>query len=670
MNPAARRRAQQVLVVSLALAVAMCTDNTGPSTWETRPSTSPKLTVITPTGLATVNPPQIFVGAGDMTSCGNNNDEATAKLLDNIAGTVFTVGDNVYQDGTASEFTNCYDPTWGRHKARTKPVPGNHDYNTSGGTGYFNYFGSLAGTAGQGYYSYDLGAWHIIALNSEISKTPSSPQMQWLRADLAAHPNVCTAALWHEPLYSSTSGAGSGGVVYSSVKPLFDTLYAYGADLILNGHRHFYERIAPIRPDGTPNSFGVREMVVGMGGIGHGNQDNVFPASEVRNGSTYGVFKLYLYDDSYAWKFVPVAGQTFTDSGSTACHGPPAPPVATSVGFVQQPTNTQAGSNITPAVTVEIRDQFGARMTGATNSVTLAIGTNPGSGTLSGTTTRSAVNGLATFSNLSINNAGTGYTLTASSTGLTGATSSSFDITTSSPVATSLNFVQQPTNTQAGASITPAVTVEIRDQFGARMTGATNSVSMAIGTNPGSGTLSGGTTVSAVNGLATFSGLSINNPGTGYTLTASSSGLTGAISSSFNITAVPPVATSVAFVQQPTNTQAGANITPAVTVEIRDQFGARLTGATNSVTLAIGTNPGSGTLGGTKTQAAVNGLATFSGLSIDNAGTGYTLTASSSGLTGATSSNFDITAVPPVATSVAFSNSPPPPKRGTTSPRR
>src|SRR6185312_12319014 len=241
------------------------------------------------------------------------------------------------------------------------------------------------------------------------------------------------------------------------------------------------------------------------------------------------------------------------------------------------------------------------------NSVTLAIGTNPGSGTLGGTKTQAAVNGLATFSGLSINNPGTGYTLTASSSGLTGATSSNFDITAVPPVATSVAFVQQPTTTDAGANITPAVTVEIRDQFGARLAGATNSVTLAIGTNPGSGTLGGTKTQAAVNGLATFSGLSIDNPGTGYTLTASSSGLTGA--------------TSVAFVQQPTTTQAGDNITPAVTVEIQDQHGARLATATNSVTLAIGTNPGSGTLGGTKTQAAVNGLATFPGLSIDNAGT-------------------------------------------------
>src|SRR5439155_970427 len=168
------------------------------------------------------------------------------------------------------------------------------------------------------------------------------------------------------------------------------------------------------------------------------------------------------------------------DSTSTACHGPPVARVATSVGFVQQPTNTQAGASITPAVTVEIQDQFGARLTGATNSVSLAIGTNPESGTLRGPTTQAAGNGLATFSGLSIDIAGTGYTLHATSSGLALGNSSGFHIRPASAVATSLGFVQQPTTTQAGGSITPAVTVEIRDQFGARLTSASNSVTLAI----------------------------------------------------------------------------------------------------------------------------------------------------------------------------------------------
>jgi calcineurin-like phosphoesterase family protein len=527
--------------VMAALAVAMCTDNTGPT------ADRPQL-FVTPTGLTTSNPPEVFVGAGDIATCSNyNNDEATAALLDNIAGTVFVLGDNVYPNGTNSEYSNCYQPTWGRHKARTKPVPGNHDYNTSGGAGYFNYFGSAAGTPGQGYYSFDLGQWHIIALNSEISKTASSPQMQWLLADLAAHPNLCTLAYWHEPLWSSDSDSGSGGVLYSSVRPLWDTLYAYGADLVLNGHRHNYERIAPMKPNATGDpAFGIRTMVAGMGGIGGSSLTNVFPLSEARNGNTFGVLKLYLYDDSYAWKFVPVAGKTYTDSGSTACHPRPGsqPPVATALGFKVQPTDTTAGSPITPAVQVEIRDQFGVRLTSATNAVTLALGTNPGGSTLSGTTTVAAVNGVATFNGLSLDQTGSGYRLAATSAGLTDATSNSFNVT-STLVATALSFVVQPSTTGVGAAITPAVQVEIRDQFGTRLSSATNQVSLSLGTNPGGSTLSGATTVDAVDGVATFSGLTLDQVGSGYTLAATSAGLTAATSAAFDVTATTPPPTEI-----------------------------------------------------------------------------------------------------------------------------
>jgi hypothetical protein len=636
-----RRVLRGLAALLLVLGLSTCTDNLGPDAERTT-------FYITPTGLATPNPPQVFVGAGDISSCSSNNDEATAALLDNIPGTVFLVGDNVYPNGTSSEFSNCYQPTWGRHKARTRPVPGNHDYNTSGGSGYFSYFGSAAGTAGQGYYSYDLGQWHIVALNSEISKTASSPQMQWLRADLAAHPNLCTAALWHEPLYSSDAGSGSGGKVWTGVQPFWDTLYAYGVDLVLNGHRHNYERIAPMKPDGKSDpSYGIRTMVVGMGGIGGSSLTNVFPLSEARNGNTFGVLKLYLYDDSYAWKFVPVAGKTYSDSGSTACHPRPGsdPPVATALGFAVQPSATVAGVAITPAVQVEIRDQFGARLTTATGSVTVAIGTNPAGGTLSGTRTVAAVNGVATFNGLSIGQVGAGYTLTASSSGLTGATSAGFNIT-AAPVPTALGFAVQPSNAGVGAAISPAVMVEIRDQFGARIATATNTVTLAIGTNPAGGTLAGTTAVAAVNGVATFSDLSIDRAAAGYTLAATSSGLSGATSGAFTITAAP-IATALGFAMQPSRVVAGAAITPAVQVEIRDQFGARLTTATNSVTLTIGTNPGGGSLSGPTTLTAVNGVATFSGLSIDHVGSGYTLAATSAGLTGATSAAFDVTATPP-----------------------
>src|SRR5437667_176154 len=305
-----------------------------------------------------------------------------------------------------------------------------------------------------------------------------------------------------------------------------------------------------------------------------------------------------------------------------------------------QPSNARAASSITPAVTVQVQDAGGNVVTGSTASVTVAIGTNPSSGTLSGTTTVSAVNGVATFSNLSIDKAGTGYKLTATSGTLTSATSSAFNITVGT--ATKLVFDQQPTNTVAGASISPALTLQVQDANGNVVTTSQASATVAIGTNPGGGTLGGTTIVSAVSGVATFSGLSIDKTGTGYTLAATSTGLTSATSSAFNIT--PGTANKLAFSQQPSNTTAGQTITPAVTLQVQDANGNLVTTSTARITVAIGTNTGGGTLSGTKTVSAVAGVATFSGLSIDKAGTGYTLTASSSGLTGATSAAFNITA--------------------------
>src|SRR5207249_4223630 len=317
--------------------------------------------------------------------------------------------------------------------------------------------------------------------------------------------------------------------------------------------------------------------------------------------------------------------------------------------FGTQPSNATAASSITPAVTVQVQDAGGNVVTGSTASVTVAIGTNPSSGTLSGTATVSAVNGVATLSNLSIDKAGTGYTLTASSTGLTGATSTAFNITVGA--ATKLAFGTQPSNTAAGTSISPAVTVQVQDAGGNLVTTSTASITVAIGTNPGSGTLSGTTTVTASGGVATFSNLSINKTGTGYTLSATSSGLTSATSGAFNITA--GTATQLVFGQQPTNTVAGVSISPAVTLLVEDANGNVVTGSTASITVAIGTNPGGGTLSGTKTVSAVSGVATFSALSIDKTGTGYTLTATSTGVTSATSSTFNIT--PGTANKLAFS---------------
>src|SRR6266581_4596736 len=328
------------------------------------------------------------------------------------------------------------------------------------------------------------------------------------------------------------------------------------------------------------------------------------------------------------------------------------PGAAAQLVFTGQPTNTTAGAVMTPAVQVTAEDAFGNTNPAFTGNVTVALGTNPGGGTLSGVTTVAAASGLATFSNLSINKAGTGYTLTAAATGLTTPSSTAFNVTPGT--AARLVFSVQPTGTTAGLAITPAVQVTAQDAQENTATGFTGNVTVAIGTNPGAGTLSGSTTLTAVNGVATFSTLSINKVGTGYTLGASATGLTGATSTPFSIT--PGAAAQLVYTVQPSTTTAGAAIAPAVQVTARDAQGNIATGFTGSVTVAIGVNPSGGTLSGTATVAAVNGVATFSTLSINKSGTGYTVTASTTGVTGATSTPFSIT--PGAATQLVFTVQP------------
>ena len=258
----------------------------------------------------------MLVGAGDIAGCSSAGDEATAALLDTLPGTVFTAGDNAYPDGTATNFASCYGPSWGRHKARTRPSPGNHEYHTSGASGYYNYFGAAAGDSGKGYYSYDLGDWHIISLNSNISMIAGSPQEQWLRADLAANTKTCTLAYWHHPRFSSGSHGSS-----NAPRPLWQALYDFDADVIISGHDHNYQRFAPQTPAGVADpARGLRQFVVGTGGISHYNFATPIANTEAYNTDTWGVLKLTLYADSYTWEFVPVAGMTYTDSGSGACH--------------------------------------------------------------------------------------------------------------------------------------------------------------------------------------------------------------------------------------------------------------------------------------------------------------------------------------------------------------
>ncbi len=275
---------------------------------------------VTVTGSPPPSGDPVLVGAGDIASCSSSGDEATAALLDDIAGTVYLLGDNAYDSGTSTEYANCYGPSWGRHKARTKPTPGNHEYNTANATGYFGYFGAAAGNPAEGYYSYDLGAWHIIVLNSGACGTIScafgSAQDTWLRQDLAAHSNVCTLAYWHHPRFNSGAAHGNN----TAVANFWDALHAAGVDVVLNGHEHIYERFAPQTPSAVADPNGIRQFTVGTGGRSHYTIGTVKANSEVRNGSTYGVLKLTLHASSYDWQFVPVSGATFTDSGTGQCH--------------------------------------------------------------------------------------------------------------------------------------------------------------------------------------------------------------------------------------------------------------------------------------------------------------------------------------------------------------
>jgi hypothetical protein len=258
----------------------------------------------------------VLVGAGDIGDCGSGGDEITAALLDEIDGTVFTLGDNAYPKGTASQFANCYGPSWGRHKDRTRPSPGNHDYATSGAQPYYDYFGSRAGPSGKGYYSYDLGTWHIVSLNSNIQAGNSSQQAAWLRSDLAAHPTDCTLAYWHHAVFSS----GKHGPYNPKMANLWRILDAAGVDVVLAAHDHLYERFAPQDADGRADPSGIRQFVVGTGG-----GETLYPVVadpqnlEVRDNTARGVLKLTLHPGGYEWEFVPQPGRTFADAGSAAC---------------------------------------------------------------------------------------------------------------------------------------------------------------------------------------------------------------------------------------------------------------------------------------------------------------------------------------------------------------
>jgi acid phosphatase type 7 len=267
----------------------------------------------------------ILLAAGDIAECDHQGDEATAKILErNPDATIAALGDLAYQDGTPGEFKRCYGPSWGKFEDRTKPATGNHDHATKNAQGYWDFFGSRGGPYDRYYYSYDLGAWHMVVLNSDCWRVDGcdidDPQAEWLRADLRKHPTRCTLAYWHRPPFSS--GRYGDPEDTMRVRPLWRVLYEEGVDVLLTGHEHSYERFAPMNAEGTrDDERGVRLFVVGTGG---GNlrrfKNDPLPTTDVRNDATWGVLKLSLSQVGYSWEFLPVAGKSFTDSGSGSCH--------------------------------------------------------------------------------------------------------------------------------------------------------------------------------------------------------------------------------------------------------------------------------------------------------------------------------------------------------------
>jgi hypothetical protein len=310
------------------------TDNAGATA-----DTSRSLTIDAPTPPPPSSDDPVIAAAGDIAcdpadgnfNAGNGTASAcrqkyTSDLLVGAGlSKVLSLGDNQYEDNALAKYLAAYDLTWGRVKGLISPAIGNHEYNLSGAIGYFDYFNGVgnatgpAGERGKGYYSFDVGTWHMIALNSNcsnVSCTAGSAQEQWLRADLAAHSNACTLAYWHHPRFSSGTHGNN-----SSVQPLWQALYDGNADVVLNGHDHLYERFGPQNASGGPDSSGgIREFVVGTGGKNHYSFNTPQPNSEVRNSDTYGVIKLTLHASGYDWRFQAEAGKSFSDSGSDTCH--------------------------------------------------------------------------------------------------------------------------------------------------------------------------------------------------------------------------------------------------------------------------------------------------------------------------------------------------------------
>jgi acid phosphatase type 7 len=304
-----RSSVRPLLPAMLAFLAITCSDSKNPV--EPSAPGSPGVTQFAPRSSASAT----LVGAGDIANCATTGSEETARLLDAIPGTVFTVGDNAYMHGSDQQFRECYQPTWGRHRNRTRPSPGNHDYMTAGGTPYFNYFGAEAGPHGLGYYSYRLGDWQVFSLNSNVPADEGSAQYQWLAAELSGQSSRCSLAYWHHPVINDGAHGDS-----RQMRAIWKLLFDRGTDVVIAGHDHNYQRHPAYDGNLQRDAFrGIRSFIVGTGGAEEYEFPGVNARAEVRGGG-WGVLKLTLYADSYDWEFVPVPGVTLRDFGHDTCH--------------------------------------------------------------------------------------------------------------------------------------------------------------------------------------------------------------------------------------------------------------------------------------------------------------------------------------------------------------
>jgi acid phosphatase type 7 len=313
------RRAHTIVAIGLALIGVAILAYLALTAWAGVATRSPEVSPATDE--------VVFVGAGDIAECPTSDDEATAEILDEVVAeepeaVVFTTGDNAYQDGSYQEYLDCYGPSWGRHKERTRPAVGNHEFKQTQAEGYHRYWGDAGGPFDLYYYSFDLSDdWHVVVLNSECHRvgcefdSDDGEQVEWLERDLEDSDAACTIAIWHHPRWSS--GRYGNDPEYDT---FWEVLYDHGAEIVLNGHEHLYERFEPMAPDGTlDHERGIRQFTVGTGG-GNLREFRDLARNSAARGSEHGVLQLTLGDRSYRWEFLAVEGASLTDSGSGTCH--------------------------------------------------------------------------------------------------------------------------------------------------------------------------------------------------------------------------------------------------------------------------------------------------------------------------------------------------------------